>query len=53
MGYYVIDPETNEEIHVSKWKIKYPDQDASCEELTLHQIDKIISHITSILIVLL
>ncbi|TFW48661.1 hypothetical protein ES895_26965 [Bacillus sp. 007/AIA-02/001] len=31
MGYYVIDPETNEEIHVSKWKIKYPDQDASCE----------------------
>ncbi|WP_304521629.1 hypothetical protein [Bacillus toyonensis] len=31
MGYYVIDPETNEEIHVSTWKIKYPNQDASCE----------------------
>ncbi|WIY58987.1 hypothetical protein [Bacillus arachidis] len=31
MGYYVIDPETNEEIHVSKWKIKYPGQDAICE----------------------
>ena len=31
MGFFAIEPETNELIHVSKWKIKYPETNAVCE----------------------